>query len=270
MQVIALLAQFLNKHYSRKQIIDVITFSGTTVQEPWDPLEPYNDLDMATLWLKEISRKEPESALAYIGKMLEDFFEGNPYRGEGLNEDRERMRDVLRENGLRYIKGGSIVSTLAAGATKNLEAQLKGKDFPAVLDEFDRATKNVENRPRDAVSAAANILEAICKEYIDQHPHLKMPSSQDLSSVFDVVRKDLRFDPSAVQDNDLKQILSGLFAIISGTAALRTHGSSAHAQATSKRRYRLSPRHARLAVDAAHTVVAFILGTWEERESRKV
>ena len=178
------------------------------------------------------------------------------------------MHKTLATHGLRYIRGGTILSTLSSGAPKTVAALIKDKQFPAVVDEFGRATSNVETVPREAASAAANILEAICKEYIVQHPHIQMPAKQDLSSVFNVVRRDLGFDPSAIEDDDLRQILGGMFSAVNGIAALRTHASSAHAQNTSKRCYKLAPRHARLAVNAAHTVLAFILETWEYRDQK--
>lgn len=114
--------------------------------------------------------------------------------------------------------------------------------------------------------AAANILEAICKEYLVQHPALPTPKKQDLSPVFEVVRGDLGLDPSSVEDEDLRRVLCGLSSIVEGIGAFRTHASSAHAQGTSKRQYRMTPRHARLVVGAAHVVVAFIIETWEKRE----
>src|SRR5688572_32108998 len=52
----------------------------------------------------------------------------------------------------------------------------------------------VESKPRDAVSAACNILEAVCKTYIEDEK-LTMPAKQDLQGVWTIVRKHLGFDP---------------------------------------------------------------------------
>ena len=76
------------------------------------------------------------------------------------------------------------------------------------------------------------------------------------------MRRHLQFDPGAVEDDDLKRILSGLFSIADGIGALRTHASTAHGSGHS--RYRLEPAHARLAVHAAHTLAAFVIESWEE------
>jgi hypothetical protein len=85
-----------------------------------------------------------------------------------------------------------------------------------------------------------------------------------LKAVWGVVRKDLDFDPSVVQDQDLQTILSGLLATVEGIGALRTHASSAHG--AGPKIYKLEPRHARLAIHAAHTVTLFALETWQKRK----
>ena len=112
-------------------------------------------------------------------------------------------------------------------------------------------------------SAACNILESICKIYIEDES-LEMPSKQDLQPVWSIVRKDLGFDPSQIADRDLQEILSGLLAVVSGVGALRTHASSAHGQGRNV--YRLEPRHARLATHAAHTIALFILESWDKKK----
>ena len=62
--------------------------------------------------------------------------------------------------------------------------------------------------------------------------------------------------PGQMADDDLKQILSGLFSIAAGVGALRTHEGSAHGHANKS--YKIEARHARLAVHAAHTMTLFI------------
>ncbi len=263
MPVIALTARLFDQYYTRSQFENLFYHSGTAVESPGG-----NKVDTITHWLRAVNRDEPQTAFVTLGKLLEDFMEREVSTGSQYEKDRESLHALLGKYGLRYVTGGKIIraASMAGSSTATLATILKQRDFPAVHDEFQRATENVETKPREAVSAAANILEAICKEYIVQHPHLSMPSKQDLSGVFGVVRKDLGFDPSAIEDDDLKAILGGLIATAGGIAALRTHASSAHAQGTSKRGYRLTPRHARLAIHAAHALVAFILETWEQHD----
>ena len=91
-----------------------------------------------------------------------------------------------------------------------------------------------------------------------------MPAKQDLKPVWNVVRKDLGFDPSRVEDQDLETILTGLLALVDGIGALRTHASSAHG--AGKKSYKLESRHSRLAVHSAHTVALFVLESWARKK----
>ncbi len=91
-----------------------------------------------------------------------------------------------------------------------------------------------------------------------------MPNKKDLKPTWAVVRESLNFDPSEVEDRDLKEILGGLAGVVSGVGALRTHASSAHG--AGKKIYNVEPRHARLAVHSAHTIALFVLESWEKRK----
>src|SRR5262249_4349470 len=161
---------------------------------------------------------------------------------------KEKIVMVLTSCELQYVKGGRVIGVLAT-PSRTLEQLILERDFASINYEFDRALNSVESSPREAVSAACNILEARCKIYIEAE-QLEMPAKQDLKPVWLVVRKHFGIDPSRIEDRDIQEILSGIFAVVSGIGALRTHASSAHG--SGKRTYRLEPRHARLAVHAAH------------------
>jgi hypothetical protein len=153
------------------------------------------------------------------------------------------------------------VASALGTPSRTLEHLIKEKDFVSLNEEFDRALKSVEASPREAVSAACNILESLFKTYIEEE-RLEMPAKQDLQPVWSVVRKHLGLDPSRIEDRDIQEIMSGIFAVVSGIGALRTHASSAHG--AGKRGYKLEPRHGRLAVHSAHTLALFILESWEK------
>lgn len=222
-------------------------------------------------WMRQVNRTDSVEPLRILGRLIEAYMEEEPKRsfwdtspsgGEEL-PDQERLRAVLARSDLQYVKGGAIAGALGT-ASKTLEDFIKDFDAPALEHEFTRALSNVEKSPREAVSAASNILESVCKVYIAERG-LDMPSKQDLKPVWTVVRKDLGFDPGVVEDQDLQTILSGLLAIVDGIGALRTHASSAHG--AGKTQYKLEPRHARLAIHAAHTVTLFILESWKRRNT---
>lgn len=225
-------------------------------------------------WLLHINRscKQP---LNNFGKVIEKYME-LPDKGsipsydqfalksfEELEEFQRNLTKELQKYGLSYINGG-IIADGQSLPSKDLKELIHEKNIPAINLEFERALKNVNAEPLDAVSASCNLLESICKVHIEDRT-LDMPTKQDLRSLWKVVSKNLGLDASKIQDDDLKRIISGMFSIIDGISALRTHGSSAHGQG--KILYRPAPRHARFAVNSAHSLALFLLETSSNNES---
>jgi len=242
---------------------------------PGDP--PEGSKPIKTLeWLRRISKDVGADALPIVGRIIERYMEEDDNFSSGRfwnNElqDKERkariakIKDALERAGLSYSPGG-ILSKGEGLATKTLSELIKSRNIGAIDFEFARALKNIESSPREAVSAACNILESVFKVYIEEHPHLSMPAKQDLQAVWKVVRADLGLDASILEERDLQEIVSGIVATVNGIGALRTHASSAHG--AGKRPYKLKPRHARLAIHAAYTIAAFVLETWDEKSVR--
>ena len=218
-------------------------------------------------WLRRINREEELVPLEILGRLLEAYMEADtndPSYG-GLHSERKvKIERALARVELQYHRGGLVTGNLGT-PSQTLEQLIRGRDLPAIEEEFARALRSVDSSPKEAVSAACNILESLCKTYIEDEG-LQMPSKQDLRQVWDVVRKHLGFDPSSIEDRDLKEIISGLLGVVGGIAALRTHASSAHG--AGRRRYRLEPRHARLAIHSAHTLATFVLETWDKRRGQ--
>lgn len=222
-------------------------------------------------WLRRVNKKS-DNPLAVLGKLIECYME-IPEQDEDDNlffetsttnpkkEFKEKLLLILERCNLTYITGGYI-SDGSSAPSKSLSDLIKGRDIPSIEAEFNRALGNVNSEPKEAVSAACNILESIFKVYISDEG-LGLPKKQDIQNVWKVVRADLNFDPSRVEDDDLKKILSGILSVVDGIGAFRTHASSAHGQG--RKLYKLKPRHARLAINSAHTLALFVLETWDEK-----
>ena len=219
-------------------------------------------------WLRR-TNKESENPLVVFGKIIENYMEiseplnANPFLSPNEKPISERISELLNKYGFQYHIGG-IVSSGSSPASLSLKEAIKKRNFPAVELEFNRAIENIVNEPREAVSAACNILESTFKIYIVDED-LPIPAKQDLQGLWKVVRESLGLDTKAVEDEDLKRILSGLYSLTDGIGALRTHASSAHGQG--RNAYKLQPRHARLAINAAHTLTMFILESWDNRKN---
>jgi hypothetical protein len=183
--------------------------------------------------------------------------------GEDMQRARQRVRDVLAKAGLTYHYGGRIVGGQLGGPTRSLTIILQSRDLLALEVELQRALAAVEVDPGAAVTAACATIESLCKIYIEDEG-LVLPTDQSVKPLWKVVRDHLGLDPSSLEDEDLKRVLAGLSAIVDGIGAFRTHVGSAHGRGRS--RYRPAPRHARLALHAAHTLATFVLETWIERQ----
>lgn len=220
-------------------------------------------------WLRRTNKDESILPLDILGKIIENYMAPSLIPNDLLEEKRlqnkEKIKKVLAQYELQYVQGGKIVTVGKLGTpSKMLEEFIRERDIIAIELEFNRALTNVESNPREAVSAASNILESLCKIYIDDEG-LEKPAKQDLKAVWAIVRKHLNFDPSAVEDQDLQKILTGLISIVEGIGALRTHASSAHG--AGRKTYKLESRHARLAIHSAHTIVLFALESWDKRKN---
>ena len=259
--VLSVCAEIAANRETHATLDSLFTYAGA----PGDP-PPGSKPAKAQTWLRITNKDENVKPLDVLGRLIENYMEApldpDDTWDQDRLKDRERIAKVLAQCELQYIKGGKVVGSLGA-VSRTLEEFIKDRDLVSIDAEFNRALSNVESNPREAVSAASNILESVCKVYIAEE-RLEAPAKQDLKPVWSIVRKHLGFDPSTVEDQDLQQILSGLISITEGIGALRTHASSAHG--AGKTSYKIEPRHARLAVHSAHTVALFILESWRKKK----
>lgn len=231
-----------------------------------DPPEG-NKIEKCRQWLRRANTVD-DDALKMFGSLIAEFMDGDPLpwlieQNKGV-DPRERISAALGKEGLSYRRGGYIHGASLTGPSRSLAERIKSEGLRAVEIEFDRAYQTVENDPGAAVTAACAILESVCKTYLELGGHVP-PKKQVLGTLWPEVANHLGLSPKEVADDDLKRILQGLYSIGDGIAALRTHEGSAHGQSSAKS-YRIEPRHARLAVHAAHTMAMFVLETWEARK----
>jgi Abortive infection C-terminus len=259
--VIAVVSDVLATRYTHSRIDYFMEAANIQCTPPLG-----NKVDKTRAWLR-FANDTSEDPLATLGKVITELMEVNSsgYASEtNLDPEREKIVNVLAENGLAYLKGGYITSLGATPVTKTLQDIISAGDLAGLQKEFDRIYANVEADPEATVTASCALLESLFKTYIEAHK-LELPSEQSIRPLWKVVRKDLNLDPAFVQDEDLKTILSGLAAIVEGTGSLRTHKGSAHGRG--KTLYKVKPRHARLAAHAAFTLATFLVEAWNERKS---
>jgi len=227
-----------------------------------------NCVKKVTEWLVREGKQDVGTALSVLGKVIEDIMDGevNPYLDRSKREEAQRrLREALARYQLTYGAGGHIYGAASVTApSKALGEALKQFSVEEVEQEFERATRFTESDPPAAVTAACAIVEALCKHYISAEK-LDLPTKQTVKPLWQVVSKHMKLSPERLEDDDLKQVLTGLSSIVDGLGAFRTHAGSAHGQ--HKRSYKVAPRHARLVVHSAHSLCLFIIETWRSRNS---
>ncbi|HUD86078.1 MAG TPA: abortive infection family protein [Xanthobacteraceae bacterium] len=219
-------------------------------------------------WLVR-ANNECQNPLALLRQLLAEYMDTGKhplYLEQQGGDPREKFTAALAKEGLSYQRGGAIMGTSLSAPSRSLAERIAAEPNKAVEIEYDRAYKSVEGDPEAAVTAACSILESVCKVYLES-VGAEMPSKQVLGQLWSATANHLGLSPKLVADNDLKRILQGLYSIADGVAALRTHEGSAHGR--SEKAYRIAPRHARLAVHAAHTMALFILETWQARREER-
>jgi hypothetical protein len=239
---------------------------------PGDAPVGTNKLEKCRQWLRRGSLELPDP-MANFGRLIAEMMDSErtplyraPWDTSEVKEDpdpRDRLTAAFSKEGLSYVRGGHIHGANLTGPSKSLGERLKANSIQTVETEFDRAYKSIESDPPAALTAACAILEAVCKHYI-QSENLTMPGKQTMGPLWSEVSKHLGLSPAQLADDDMKQILSGLFSIANGIGAFRTHEGSAHGHG--HKTYKVEARHARLAVHSAHTMTMFVLETWEARK----
>jgi len=264
--IISVVAEILSVVFTHAQLDNMFMYADA----PGEPPDG-SKLVKCQEWLARCNKDDKVDGYKVLGAILEDFMdrdlpEVNSWSGtEPYKEWKEKrlfLSKALAKHGFSYVTGGRILLSGTAGPSKKLDEILRDRDLTALDREFDRVVKTIESDPPSSLTAACSMVEALCRIYIDDN-QLEMPREKSIKPLWHVVKKDLGFDPSRVEDQDLLKILSGLGSVVEGIGALRTHASSAHGQG--RKGYNIQPRHARLAVHSAHTLVIFILESWDKK-----
>lgn len=234
-------------------------------EAPGDPPEGNKRVKVQE-WLRRANKETNCDAYKVLGHILEKYLDDQPtsslYEDAGAKAARNaRINDALQRANIRYSKGGIIAGTDAPPVV-TLEEEIRKLNIESINYEFDRALKNVDADPYEAVSAACNILESIFKVILDDKG-VERPKVQDLANLWKSIKGELGISSTSLEDMDILAILSGLSAVISGIGALRTHASAAHGRG--RFRYKLMPRHVLLAIHSAHTLALFVLQTQKEK-----
>ncbi len=243
-------------YYSHRRIEALFHESGFTGEPPSG-----NCSDKITYWIMRESEARPDEIVLMVGRAIGQFMDSDH---ESHTDGKRRIELILSQSGLTYSHGGHIFGSGLSSPAKHLDDLLRRQAIPEIEIEFQRALASVESDPPASVTAACAILEAYCRIYL-QEEGVGLPNDLSAKPLWNAVAHHIGFAPASQTDQDLKKVLSGFLSVVDGIACFRTHDGSAHGH--ERRSYRILPRHARLAVHAAHTLVLFGLETWAARKA---
>ncbi len=258
--LIADIAATIGNFHTHTQINNIFTRAGAPGEPPQG-----SKIAKTEAWLRLANEDPTCDEIALLGRVLEELMDRDFPGGNREYIDKFRA-DVVRALGsesLSYRRGGAILGATLATPSRSLEDLIRGQKLDEIEKEFDRALKNVESDPPAATTAACAILEALFKVIIADEG-LTLPADQTVLPLWKVVQGHLGLKPKNAVDPDDRKMLQGLATTIDGIAGRRTKAGSAHGRGPGARA--VEPRHARLAVHAAHTIVRFVIESRRPRD----
>lgn len=260
--LIGLLGQILHERYTRADLESLFLAAGAP-----DVQTKGNKQDAIRTWLRHANATLP-APMKVLGAVIDDFMEmqaeSEPFWGgpsefaQALEADKKRIREALAREGLTYSRGGTI-SKGGSVSTLSLDESVKKHGLTSVDIEIQRALSKIEEDPHAAAQYAGNVLEASLKAYLD-HKKVAYSNGAALAELWKLAAAQIGLKAEDLDNKDLKKIASGLHSIVDGIAHLRNAKSGAHGKSEEQRQsINIRPRHARLAIHAAHTVAAYVL-----------
>ncbi len=209
--------------------------------------------------LREFWRLENDHTIATLLLALIDYKESLDALPDAASK---ALTEKCRELATRILSRGRSLDPLKAQA-RILNANHLG-------EQIRRLEAAVEVDPSLAVGTSKELIETCCKTILAERGK-PVEGTPDVSTLTKATLKELKLVPEGVPDaargaDVIKRLLSNLGTIGNGLAELRglygtghgKHGASAG----------LTPRHAKLAVGAAATLVVFLFETHTETKPR--
>ena len=256
--VIGAVSSVLSEHYfSHTSLNSLFMESGAPGEVPMGNCET-----KCSNWLKICNEDDSIDAISVLGSIIQNYMDlpPNSYSragaGSTVEYGQKRIIDALSKNQLVYRLNGFITKSGSTPISKTLEDYLKSGDYSSIENEFLRAVENIQTDPHASVTAACAIIESALKCYIEKFD-LPMPQKLNVAPLWAAVQPSLNLNADATLADDQHKILKGISSIIDGIGAFRSHLGSAHGRGQNPPQIVVA--EARLAVNASHTLVVFIM-----------
>jgi hypothetical protein len=139
----------------------------------------------------------------------------------------------------------------------------------ALLEQLDRIAAGIANDPPAAIGAAKDLTESTLKFILRDYGVAYAERSASLTDLYRLVSNELGLSRDSVPDSAkgsqaAHKVLQNLSTTVQSLAEFRNAVGTGHGRTAPNPAL---ARHARLAANAARTVVEFVLETWHERKA---
>lgn len=131
-----------------------------------------------------------------------------------------------------------------------------------ITEQWEKALDRRLTDPEGAITTARTLIETTCK-YILDSSSVKYDDNLDLPKLYNLTTVQLNLAPQNHQEEIFKQILGGCQSVVNGLGSLRNKIGDAHGKGISH--VKPKERHAKLAVNLAGTLSAFLLETFKSK-----
>lgn len=193
---------------------------------------------------------------------LEEKYSLSPFQYTSILSEEDQKTESL------IIECKAIAERLMSGKVnlKHLKNSAYSFDASYLLEQVKRIEKAVNTDPALAIGTAKELVETCCKTILSDRG-IEVSSSADIPTLTKSTLKALKLVPDGIPEQArgsdvIKRILSNLGTIGNGLAELRGLYGTGHGK--DGKVSGLTPRHAKLAVGAATTLVVFLFDTHTE------
>lgn len=239
----------------------------------------------------DIDRAEPDENLGMLGQrrgLIRSYYAGVDWTNqsdvkkvintfESILQDAEaahsssdeyvRLLRTLSQDGYEY-KGGHLTKSGNDLVQSNRDVFMQsGVINPSqIFLAFSRIDQAIDTDPDAAIGSSKELVETICKHILDTGG-ITYAKADDMIVLTKKVLKHLKLVPDDIPNNakgadTIKRLLMNLATITQATAELRNLYGTGHGK--DKAYKGLTPRHARLCVNAAVALTVFLVQTSEQ------
>lgn len=208
-----------------------------------------------------------ENVLLLAEKTLSEMSLGEEWTKRQKSEV-DKLIHFLRKDGFQWVNG-TIVSGAGSPSLDDLKETALVFDAKHLADQIRRIEHSIEADPALAIGTAKELIETCCRTIMAERGK-SVVGTPDIPALTKETLKELKLLPEGIPEQAkgseiIKRLLSNLATIGQGVAEIRNlygsgHGKDGKTQA-------IKPRHAKLAVGAATTLVMFLFETHIETKA---